>query len=152
MLIIEHHSFSLFNSHICILLPAFLIFSAHCRAIVETDGCVGGWMAMVHLRLNARAPWLRRRSIERMLAKKIYFELTFQSFCLNRRRVPSEDKQLNFSLIGHQWINSTNTISSQRTSMIANNGHHRIFFLLFGKAASRSSAATTNVLKVCALE
>ena len=42
---------------------------------------------------------------------------------------------------------------SQRTSMIANKRHHCIsLFLLFGKAARSYSAATTNVLNICALE
>ena len=44
--------------------------------------------------------------------KLTYFLFTFQSFCLDHRRVPSKDNQLNFSLIGNHRIQPTNTRSN----------------------------------------
>ena len=94
---------------------------------------------------------------ERMLAKKIYFELTyFKVFALIivafQAKTINQISASSAAIYRTQPNYSSPSPSSQRTSMIANERHHCTSLLLFGKAATSYSAASTDVLSICALE
>ena len=57
--------------------------------------------------VESMAKTAKPRKIGKM--KLTYFFFTFQSFCLDHRRVPSKDNQLNQSLIGNHLIHTTIT-------------------------------------------